>query len=89
MEEHLNKDRREMQKAVASNMRMMESQERCINELIEEINRLQILRGAATATTSSPVPLPLTSTVTTNRRNGLHGSTPSSQPPCPSSKSWW
>nr|CDS23221.1 synaptic ras gtpase activating protein syngap [Echinococcus granulosus] len=32
IEEHLNQERRDMQKAVASNMRMMESQERCINE---------------------------------------------------------
>ncbi|KAL5109194.1 hypothetical protein TcWFU_007373 [Taenia crassiceps] len=89
MEEHLSKDRREMQKAVASNMRMIESQERCISELIEEINRLQILRSTATATTSPPVPPSLTSTATTNRRNGLQGSTPHSQPQRSSPKSWW
>ncbi|KAL5968579.1 hypothetical protein TSMEX_003643 [Taenia solium] len=44
MEEHLKEDRQEMQKTVASNMLMMEGQERCINELIEEIKRLQILQ---------------------------------------------
>lgn len=46
MEEHLTQELKFMQKAAASNMRMMESQERCISELIEEINRLQSIRSS-------------------------------------------
>ncbi|VUZ39302.1 unnamed protein product [Hymenolepis diminuta] len=53
MEEHLNQERQDMQKAVASNMRMMESQERCISELIEEINRLQSLRSSKSGNSSA------------------------------------
>ncbi|KAM3176471.1 hypothetical protein ACTXT7_006460 [Hymenolepis weldensis] len=53
MEEHLNRERQDMQKAVASNMRMMESQERCISELIEEINRLQSLRSSKSGNSSA------------------------------------
>lgn len=87
MEEHLNQERRDMQKAVASNMRMMESQERCINELIEEINRLQGLRANPTNSTDRT-----SSSTSTNRPNEQHISS-SSTPTTPqqqfSMNSWW
>uniref|UniRef100_A0A5K3EVP2 Ras-GAP domain-containing protein n=2 Tax=Mesocestoides corti TaxID=53468 RepID=A0A5K3EVP2_MESCO len=85
MEDHLSKERKDIQSVVASNMRIIDSQERCINDLIEEINRLQALRhnpdassskrATSTTTTTPPHLIDMTSSL------GRSVPSPQRQPP--------
>lgn len=45
MEENLHRERKDMQYVVASNIRLIDNQERCINELVSEIQRLKVTRN--------------------------------------------